>query len=88
MPVTETKIIIDIRVAIRTYGSTKLLKLHTGSESNPNHELMDLAALSRADMCDEVVVDMKHVRSSHDVLAVGDRGTIYQWHVSNGKEST
>ncbi|KAF8798099.1 hypothetical protein BYT27DRAFT_7203813 [Phlegmacium glaucopus] len=78
----------DVRIAVRTFSFTKLLKLHTWSEFDPNYKLMDLATLSRADMCDEVIVDMKHVHSSHDVLAVGDKGTVYQWHVSNARQST
>ena len=85
--VRETKTIIDVRFAVRTFGSTKLFKLNTWSEFGPYHNLTDLATLSRADMGDEVMVDMKHLHSSHDVLAVGDRGTIYQWHISNGGKS-
>jgi hypothetical protein len=86
--VTETMVIIGVKVAVRTYGSTKLFKLNTWSDCNPYYNLTDLATLSRADMGDEVMVDMKHVRSSHDVLTVGDRGSIYQWHISNGGKST
>lgn len=78
-------VIIGVGVAVRTYGSTKLFKLNTRSESH--YKLTDLATLSRADIGDEVMVDMKHVRSSHDVLTVGDRGSIYQWHISNGGKS-
>ena len=80
--------IIGVGVAVRTYGSTKLFKLNTWSECNPRYKLMDLATLSRADLGDEVMVDMKHVRSSQDVLTVGDRGSIYQSHISNGRKST
>lgn len=86
--VIETVVIIDVRVAVRTYGSTKLFKLNTSSECNPHYKLTDLATLSRADVGDEVIVDMKHVRSSQDVLSVGDRGSIYQCHISNGGKST
>ena len=86
--VTKTMVIIDVRIAVRTYGSTKLFKLNTWSECNPHYKLTDLATLSRADMGDEVMVDMKHVRSTSDVLTVGDRGSIYQWHISNGEKST
>jgi hypothetical protein len=79
---------IDVGVAVRTYGSTELFKLNTWSECNPHYKLTDLATLSRAEMGDEAMVDMKHVRSSHDVLSVGDRGSVYQWHISNGVKST
>ena len=79
-------VIIGVGVAVRTYGSTKLFKLNTWSECNPHYKLTDLATLSRADMADEVMVDMRHVRSSHDVLTLGDRGSIYQWHISDGKK--
>lgn len=78
----ETMVIIGVGVAVRTYGSTKLFTF------NPHYNLTDLASLSRADMGDEVIVDMKHVRSSHDILTVGDRGSIYQCHISNGGKST
>lgn len=81
-------VIIGVGVAVRTYGSTKLFKLNTWSECNPHYKLTGLATLSRADMGDEVIVDMKHVGSLHDVLTVGDRGSIYQWHISNGGKST
>lgn len=81
---TET-VIIGVGVAVRTYGCTKLFKLNT---FNPHYNLTDLASLSRADMGNEVMVDMKHVRSSHDVLTVGDRGSIYQCHISNGGKFT
>lgn len=84
----DKRAIIDVRVAVRTYGSTKLLKLHTSSEPSSNYKLRGLATLSRADIGDGVVVDMKHVHSSNDVLVVGDRGVIYQWHISNGDKST
>lgn len=83
-----TRRILDVKVAVRTYGSTKLLKLHTWSECNPNYKLVDLATLSRADVGDEVVVDMRCPHSLHDILVIGDRGTIYQWHISNGRKST
>ena len=81
-------VLTDVRVAVRTYGSTKLFKLNSQSERNPHYKLTDLATLSRADMGDEVIVDMKHIPSSHDVLTVGDRGSIYQSHIFNGGKST
>ena len=81
-------VIIDVRVAVRTYGSAKLFKLNTSSECNPHYKLTDLATLSRANVDDEVIIDIKHVRSSQDVLTVGNRGSIYQWHYSNGGKST
>jgi hypothetical protein len=79
--------ILGVGVAVRTYGSTKLFKLNTWSECNPHYKLTDLATLSRTDVGDEVIVDMKHVPSSHDILTVGDRGSIYQSHISNGGKS-
>ena len=87
MAITETMAIIGVGVAVRTYGSTKLFKLNTWSECNPHYTLTDLATLSRADLGDEVMVDMKHIHSSYDVLTVGDRGSVYQSHISNGGKS-
>ena len=86
--ITETMVIIGVGVAVRTYGSTKLFKLNTWFECSPHYKLTDIATLSRADVGDEVIVDMKHVPLSHHVLTVGDRGSIYQSHISNGGKST
>jgi hypothetical protein len=81
-------VVIDVTVAVRTYGSTKIFKSNAWSECSPHYKLRDLATLSRADVGDEVIVDMKHVPTSHDVLTVGDKGSIYQSHISNGGKST
>ena len=86
--VIATMVTIGVGIAVRTYGTTKLFKLNTWSECSPHYKLTDLATLSRADVGDEVIVDMKHVPSSHDILTVGDRGSIYQSHISNGGKSS
>lgn len=86
--VTEIMVIIGVGVAVRTYGSTKIFKLNTWSECDPHYKLTDLATLSRSDVGEEIIVDMKHVSSSHDILTVGDCGSIYQSHISNGGRST
>ena len=86
---SRNRVIIGVGVAVRTYGSTKLFKLNPWPQCSPHYyKLTDLATLSRADVGDEVIVDMKHIPSSLDVLTVGDRGSIYQSHIGNGGKST
>ncbi|KAF8965245.1 hypothetical protein BDZ97DRAFT_1659285 [Flammula alnicola] len=72
----------DSNLAVRTYSCTKLFNMkHVDSSSRPS--VTGLASLSRKEMGNETVVDIKHSPAAPGLLAVGDNGTVFNWDISN-----
>lgn len=70
-------------LAVRTHGSTSILRLK--SSGSP---LENLGTLLRADIGNHEMMDMKLTGTPYEVITINERGSLHQTNFLNGSKSS
>ncbi|KAF9484739.1 hypothetical protein BDN70DRAFT_87611 [Pholiota conissans] len=76
----------DTNVAIRTYTSTTLFNIKW-NDSLYGPSLSQGATITRKDLNNETLVDMKYLCTRDQLLNVGDRGSVFMCNISDGTQN-
>ncbi|KJA27112.1 hypothetical protein HYPSUDRAFT_987630 [Hypholoma sublateritium FD-334 SS-4] len=75
----------DTNIAVRTYGSTKVLKVECRS-SIVRPTVKESATFTRKSLDNETVVDMKYSSDGSNLMLMGDLGSVFAYNLFSDKQ--